>query len=114
MKLQRVAIVSKVGSEESEKTAMNVAKKFLAKKCKVVTISPIEVKGAKKIDSLEDLKDEKLDLKKLGLSVLVGAGAGGAAVLTGTEVGLVDSHIMAAITADAQNLIEIEFSFRKK
>jgi len=63
LKLSKVAIVSKVGSKESEETAKNVAKKFLAKKSKVYTIAPIEVEGAKKIDSLEELKKEKLDLK---------------------------------------------------
>ena len=62
MKLKKVAIVSKVGSKESEEAARNVAKKFLAKKSQVYTISPISVEGAKKIDSLGDLKQEKLDL----------------------------------------------------
>ena len=62
MKLRKVAIVCKVGSKESEKTAKDVAKKFLAKKSKVYTIAPIEVKGAKKIESLGELKKEKLDL----------------------------------------------------
>ena len=62
MKLNKVAIVSKVGSKESEETAKNVAKKFLAKKSKVFTIAPIYVEGAKKLDSLGDLKQEKLDL----------------------------------------------------
>ena len=62
MKLSKVAIVSKVGSKESEKTAKDVAKKFLAKKSIVYTISPIEVEGAKKVESIEDLKKEKLDL----------------------------------------------------
>lgn len=62
MKLNKVAIVSKVGSKESEETARNVAKKFLAKKSKVYTIAPIDVQGAKKIESLEGLKKEKLDL----------------------------------------------------
>ncbi len=62
MKLQKVAIVSKVGSKESEKAAKNVAKKFLAKKATVYTISPIEVEGTKKIEALEELKKIKLDL----------------------------------------------------
>lgn len=62
MKLKKVAIVSKVGSKESEEAARDVARKFLAKKSLVYTISPIEVEGAKKIDSLGDLKQEKLDL----------------------------------------------------
>ncbi|TFH02061.1 MAG: NAD(+)/NADH kinase, partial [Nitrosopumilus sp.] len=62
MKLNKVAIVSKVGSKESEETAKDVAKKFLAIKSIVYTIAPIEVEGAKKIESLEELKKEKLDL----------------------------------------------------
>ena len=62
MKLDKVAIVSKVGSKESEEAAINVAKKFLAKKFEVFTIAPIQVEGAKKLDSLGDLKKEKLDL----------------------------------------------------
>ena len=62
MKLKKVAIVSKVGSKESEETAKDVAKKFLAKKSKVYTIAPIQVEGAVRIDSLEELKKENLDL----------------------------------------------------
>ena len=62
MKLQKVAIVSKVGSKDSEEAAKNVAKKFLAKKSKVYTISPIDVERATKIETLEELKKEKLDL----------------------------------------------------
>ena len=62
MKLKKVAIVSKVGSKESEETAKDVAKKFLAKKSKVYTIAPIQVEGALRIDSLEELKKENLDL----------------------------------------------------
>ncbi len=60
MKLQKVAVVSKVGSKDSEKAAKDVVKKLLAKKATVYTISPIEVKGAKKVETLEDLK--KVDL----------------------------------------------------
>jgi len=62
LKLQKVAVVSKVGSKESEDAAKNVVKKFLAKKSTVFTISPIEVEGAKKVETLEELKKEKLDL----------------------------------------------------
>jgi len=62
LKLQNVAVVSKVGSKESEEAAKNVTKKFLAKKSKVFTISPIEVEGAKKVETLDELKKEKLDL----------------------------------------------------
>jgi len=62
LKLSKVAIVSKVGSKESEDTAKDVAKKFLAIQSKVYTIAPIEVEGAKKIESLDELKKEDLDL----------------------------------------------------
>ena len=62
MKLKKVAIVSKVGSKESEEAAKDVAKKFLAIKSKVYTVAPIEVEGAKKIESLGELKKEKFDL----------------------------------------------------
>jgi len=62
LKLQKVAVVSKVGSKESEQAAKDIVKKLLAKKTTVYTISPIEVKGAKKIDMLEELKKVKLDL----------------------------------------------------
>ena len=57
-----MAIVSKVGSKDSEKVAKDVAKKFLAKKSKVYTISPIEVEDATQFETLEELKNETLDL----------------------------------------------------
>ena len=62
LKLQNVAVVSKVGNKESEKAAIGVAKKLLAKKSKVYTISPIQIEGAKQIETLEELKKVKLDL----------------------------------------------------
>ncbi len=62
LKLQKVAVVSKVGSKESEQAGKNVVQKLLAKKSVVYTISPIEVKGAKKIETLDELKKMKLDL----------------------------------------------------
>ena len=62
MKLNKVAIVSKFGSKESEDAAKKVAKKFLAKKAIVFTISPVSVEGCKKIETVQDLKKEKLDL----------------------------------------------------
>ena len=62
LKLQKVAVVSKVGSKESEQAAKDVAKKILAKKSKVFIISPIQVEGAKQLEDLEELKKEKLDL----------------------------------------------------
>ena len=62
MKLQKVAIVSKVGSKDSEQAAKNIAKKLLVKKSKVYTIAPINVEGTKKIETLEELKKIKLDL----------------------------------------------------
>jgi NAD+ kinase len=62
LKLQKVAVVSKVGSKESEQAAKDVAKKLLARKIITYTISPIEVEGAKKMEALEELKKENLDL----------------------------------------------------
>ena len=62
MKLNNVAIVSKFGSRESEAAGIKVAKKMLAKKARVYTISPVSVKGAKKVESVEELRNKKLDL----------------------------------------------------
>lgn len=62
LKLNRVAIVSKFGSEESENAARKVAKKFLANRAEVFTISPVSVEGAKKMESFDDISDKKLDL----------------------------------------------------
>lgn len=62
MKLQKVAIVSKVGSKDSEQAADDIAKKLLAKKSTVYTISPIQVEGTKQLETLEELKKIKLDL----------------------------------------------------
>jgi hypothetical protein len=56
LKLQKVAVVSKVGSKDSEQAAKNITKKLLAKKSTVYTISPIDVEGAKKVETLEELK----------------------------------------------------------
>jgi len=62
LKLQKVAVISKVGSKDSEQAAKDITKKLLAKKSTVYTISPIDVKGAKKVETIEELKKEKLDL----------------------------------------------------
>jgi NAD+ kinase len=62
LNLQRVAVVSKVGSKESEDAARKVTKKLLGKKINVFTISPVEVEGAKKVSTLEELRSDKLDL----------------------------------------------------
>lgn len=62
MKINKVAIVSKVGSKDSEEAAVKVAKKFLKNKSKVFTISPVSVTDATRVDSLDELKKEKLDL----------------------------------------------------
>lgn len=62
MKINNVAIISKVGSEESEDVAKKVAEKFLKKKSNVFTISPIDVNGAKKLKSIKDIANIKLDL----------------------------------------------------
>ncbi len=62
MNLQRVAVVSKVGSKESEQAARDVAGKLLAKGIIVYTISPISMESAKEMESLEELKKIRLDL----------------------------------------------------
>ena len=62
LKLQNVAIVSKVGNKDSENAARNVAKKILAKKATVYTISPVSVEGAKQMETLEEIQNVKLDL----------------------------------------------------
>jgi len=62
LKLQKVAIVSKVGSKDSEQAAKEIAKKLLVKKSTVYTISPIQVEGTKQLETLEELKKIKLDL----------------------------------------------------
>ena len=62
MKLNRVAVVSKFGNKEAEEAAIKVAKKFLAKKATVFTISPVSVQNCKKIEAAKELKKEKLDL----------------------------------------------------
>ena len=62
MKLNKVAVVSKFGSKESEEAAKKVAKKLLAKKAKVFTIAPVSVKGANKVGLISELRGKKLDL----------------------------------------------------
>jgi len=60
--LNNVAVVSKFGSKEAEDAARKVAKKFLARKVKVYTVSPVDVDGTKKVNDLEELKTTRLDL----------------------------------------------------
>jgi len=62
LKLNRVAVVSKFGNKEAEEAAIKVAKKFLAKKATIFTISPVSVQNCKKIETVDELKKEKLDL----------------------------------------------------
>ena len=62
MKLENVAVVSKVGNKDSEKAAKDVAKKLLEKKATVYTISPVSVEGAKQMEELEEIQNVKLDL----------------------------------------------------
>ena len=62
MNLNNVAVVSKFGSKQAEDAARKVAKKLLARKVKVFTVSPVDVEGAKKVSDLEDLRTAKLDL----------------------------------------------------
>jgi NAD+ kinase len=62
LKLNTVAVVSKFGSKESEDAGRKVAKKLLAKKAEVYTIAPVSVGGAKQVESVEELRNKKLDL----------------------------------------------------
>ena len=62
MKINKVAIVSKFGSKKSENAAKKTAEKLLKQKFKVYTISPVSIKGGEEINSLEDLRNIKLDL----------------------------------------------------
>jgi len=62
LKLNKVGVVSKFGSKESEEAAKKVAKKLIAKKIEVFTIAPVSVPGAKKVETIEELKNKKLDL----------------------------------------------------
>ena len=62
MKINKVAIVSKFGSKKSENAAKKTPEKLLKQKFKVYTISPVSIKGGEEINSLEDLRNIKLDL----------------------------------------------------
>ena len=62
MKLNRVAVVSKFGSKEAEEAGKKIAKKLIAKKIEVYTIAPVSVPGAKKVETIEELRNKKLDL----------------------------------------------------
>ena len=56
MKINKIAIVSKLGSKKAEKAVKGIATKLLKQKFEVYTISPVLVKGAKKVNSLENLR----------------------------------------------------------
>jgi NAD+ kinase len=62
LKLENVAVVSKVGNKDSENAAREVTKKLLEKKATVYTISPVDVEGANQMETLEEIKNVKLDL----------------------------------------------------
>ena len=62
MKINEIAIVSKLGSKKAEKAVKGIATKLLKQKFKVYTVSPVLVDGAKTVNSLEDLREIKLDL----------------------------------------------------
>ena len=62
MNLQSVAIIGKFGSDVAEEAARKVAKKFLARRCTVYTISPVFVKGAERVDAISDLRCKDVDL----------------------------------------------------
>jgi len=62
LKINKIAIVSKLGSKKAEKAVKGIATKLLKQKFKVYTVSPVLVNGAKTVNSLEDLREIKLDL----------------------------------------------------
>jgi len=62
LKINKIGIVSKFGSKESENAAKKIAKKMLKMRSVVYTISPVMATGAKQLDSLDELKKIKLDL----------------------------------------------------
>jgi len=62
LKINKIAIVSKLGSKKAEKAVKGIATKLLKQKFKVYTVSPVLVDGAKTVTSLEDLREIKLDL----------------------------------------------------
>ena len=62
MNLRSVGVVSKVGSKESEQAARSIASMLLTRGAAVHTTSPVEVEGAQKAETLEDLKGVRLDL----------------------------------------------------
>ena len=62
VKVKNVAIVSKFGSKISEDAAVVITKKLVDNNSKVITISPVQVLGAKQVESLEELSKMKLDL----------------------------------------------------
>jgi NAD+ kinase len=62
VKVKNVAIVSKFGSKISEDAAVVITKKLVDNNSKVITISPVQVSGAKQVESLEELSKMKLDL----------------------------------------------------
>jgi NAD+ kinase len=56
LKINKIAIVSKLGSKKAEKAVKGIATKLLKQKFKVYTVSPVLVDGAKTVNSLEDLR----------------------------------------------------------
>ncbi len=68
MNLRHVAIVSKVGSKESEDAAVTTAHLFIENGSNVYTISPVRVDGAQYVETLDDLKP----MRKLDLIVTLG------------------------------------------
>ena len=106
MKLRKVAIISKFGSEESEKASIKVAKIFLGKKITVYTISPSSVPGTKTVEVTEDLKKEKIDLAITlggdGTTLRAFRGLGNETPMLAVNVGG-NRGILSEITMDGMN-----------
>jgi len=56
LKINKIAIVSKLGSKKAEKAVIGIATKLLIQKFKVYSVSPVLVDGAITVNSLEDLR----------------------------------------------------------
>ena len=106
LKLRKVAIISKFGSEESEKASIKVAKIFLSRKITVYTVSPASVPGTKTVEETEDLKKEKIDLAITlggdGTTLRAFRGLGNETPMLAVNVGG-NRGILSEITMDGMN-----------
>ena len=62
MRLESIVVGAKFGSAEAEAAARRVAGRFLKMGCCVYVVSPVSVKGAEQVDTMEDIRETNLDL----------------------------------------------------